>query len=110
MNWEGGGRRKGGREGGIRRVAFWNVAGLKRKDEGFWRGLEEWDVMVLSETWVEEKDWGVCRKESTERIYMGKAVGQERKSEGTSDGRNVVGGEKGVGSGRWGRGGGGRRG
>jgi len=31
------------------------VAGLGNKDKGFWRGLEEWDVMVLIETWVEEK-------------------------------------------------------
>lgn len=30
------------------RMAFWNVAGLKKKEE-FWRELEEWDVVVLME-------------------------------------------------------------
>ena len=37
------------------KVAFWNVAGVRGKDGEFWKGLEKWDVMVLSETWVEEK-------------------------------------------------------
>lgn len=32
------------------RVAFWNVASLKGKDENFWKELEKWDVVVLSET------------------------------------------------------------
>ena len=57
------GKGRGDKEGGV-----WNVAGLKRKDEGFWRGLEEWDVMVLSETWVEEKDWGYVER-SLPRVY-----------------------------------------
>ena len=52
--------KEGGKEKekrGIWKVAFWNVAGVKRKDEEFWRGLTEWDVIVMSETWVEEKEW-----------------------------------------------------
>lgn len=28
------------------RMAFWNVVGLKKKEEAFWR---EWDVVVLME-------------------------------------------------------------
>lgn len=31
------------------RMAFWNVVGLKTKEEEFWRELEEWDVVVLME-------------------------------------------------------------
>lgn len=31
------------------RMAFWNVAGLKKKEEEFWKELEEWDVVVLME-------------------------------------------------------------
>lgn len=27
------------------------------KDKEFWKGLKEWDVMVLTKTWMEEKDW-----------------------------------------------------
>lgn len=36
-------------------IAFWNVAGLGKKNRDFWRGIEEWDVVVMMETWVEEK-------------------------------------------------------
>lgn len=37
-------------------VVFWNVARLKNKDRSFWKGLSEWDVIVLTETWTEVKD------------------------------------------------------
>ena len=51
--------RKGGGEGSGRyKIAFWNVAGVRKKDGDFWKGMEDWDIIVLSETWVEEKDWG----------------------------------------------------
>lgn len=32
------------------KVAFWNVAGLRNKDRDFWKRLENWDIIVLSET------------------------------------------------------------
>lgn len=38
-------------------ITFWNVAGLGNKDREFWKRLEGWDVMVLMETWIEEKKW-----------------------------------------------------
>jgi len=38
-------------------VAFWNVAGLGNKMGDFWSKLRDWDVMVLVETWEEEKNW-----------------------------------------------------
>lgn len=43
------GRREERKRRGSYRIAFWNVAGLGKKDEEFWRGLE--DVVVMSETW-----------------------------------------------------------
>lgn len=52
---------RGGEEGSKISVVFWNVAGLKNKDDDFWKGLEKWDVMVLLETWAENKDWGGLR-------------------------------------------------
>lgn len=42
---------------GTLKIAFWNVAGLRNKDEDFWKGLIGWDVVVMMETWVEEKGW-----------------------------------------------------
>ncbi|EFN79868.1 hypothetical protein EAI_05892 [Harpegnathos saltator] len=56
-----------GREEGkgeeVYKVAFWNVAGLGNKDREFWEGLKEWDIMVLMETWIDERGWGRVRKE-----------------------------------------------
>lgn len=33
------------------------MAGLKIKDSEFWKGLGKWDVVVLMETWVKEREW-----------------------------------------------------
>ena len=42
-------------------MGFWNVTGLKNKDEEVWKELQSWDVVRLTETWVEEKDWEKVR-------------------------------------------------
>lgn len=41
---------------------FWNVAGVRNKDRAFWKGLEKWEVMVLPETWLKEKEWGKMKR------------------------------------------------
>lgn len=59
------------------RMAFWNVAGLKKEEE-FWRGLEEWDVVVLMETWIEEGTWEKIRKLSRGYKWRMQAARRER--------------------------------
>lgn len=54
----------GGRIEGVR-IAFWNVAGLGNKDKDFWKRINEWDVVVMLETWLEEKGW---ERQVNERI------------------------------------------
>lgn len=44
------------------KVAFWNVTELGNKDKEFWEGLREWDVLVITETWVNEKGWVKIRE------------------------------------------------
>lgn len=44
------------------RVGFWNVAGLRNKDEEFWNGLKNWDLVTLTETWTEEKEWSKIKE------------------------------------------------
>jgi len=39
------------------KVGFWNVSGIGNKDEEFWRGIEIWEVVMMSETWAEGKGW-----------------------------------------------------
>ncbi|TGZ50550.1 Uncharacterized protein DBV15_12351 [Temnothorax longispinosus] len=52
-------------------VGFWNIAGVKGKNEGFWKVVEEWDIITLLETWVEEKEWSKVKKRMPER-YVSK--------------------------------------
>lgn len=60
---------------------FWNVAGLGKKDENFWKGLKGWDVMVL----VEMGGWegmGEDEREVAEGIQMESAVSKKGGEEG----------------------------
>jgi len=43
--------------GELMRIGFWNVTGLRNKDEEFWKGLKRWDVIVMVETWIDRKGW-----------------------------------------------------
>lgn len=38
-------------------MCFWNIAGLMNKCEETWKYLEEFDMVGLVETWVEEESW-----------------------------------------------------
>lgn len=37
---------------------------LSNKDRDFWEGLKGWDVIVLSETWIEDKGWDRWKEKS----------------------------------------------
>lgn len=50
------------------KIGFWNVAGLGNKDKNFWRSLEEWQVIVLMETWIEKKRVEKNKEEISKRI------------------------------------------
>ena len=43
------------------KIVFWNVAGLGNKGKDFWKEIREWDIIVMSETWMEEKGWRKVR-------------------------------------------------
>jgi len=53
---EKGNKEKREREG-VWKIAFWNVAGVINKDKEFWEGVERWDVVIMMETWMDEKGW-----------------------------------------------------
>lgn len=38
------------------RIVFSNITVLKNKDREFWENLREWEVIVLMETWTEERE------------------------------------------------------
>jgi len=79
--------REEGRSGGWK-VMFWNVAGLRNKDVEFWKGLKNWDVIVFSETWVEEKSWDKVRKFLPRGFaHWEIPMGDKRKEKGKSERR-----------------------
>src|SRR5699024_10984002 len=36
---------------------FWNISGMGKKDKEFWSFINNFDVVGLVETWMEEKSW-----------------------------------------------------
>lgn len=38
-------------------MIFWNIGRYRNKDDGFWTVLGGGGVIMLSETWAEEKEW-----------------------------------------------------
>ena len=51
-----------GGEGGWLKLCFWNVAGLGNKDREVWKYLESFDLVGLTETWVEEGTWNGMKR------------------------------------------------
>ena len=39
------------------RIGFWNVHGLKNKDKDFWKYIETYEVIGMTETWTLEEEW-----------------------------------------------------
>jgi len=76
------------------KIGFWNVAGIENKDENFWRGIEEWDIVIFLETWVEEKGWEKV-KGKLPKGYNGKYKWRKKKQEGKSDRRDDDGSKEG---------------
>lgn len=55
---------------------------LRNKDRDFWKGLTDWDVIVLIETWTDDKEWerirDLCQKDTCgEHNGRRKGVGKE---------------------------------
>ncbi|KAH0820468.1 hypothetical protein GEV33_002323 [Tenebrio molitor] len=78
------------------RIVFWNVAGIKNKENEFWKYLGEFDVVGLVETWVEEKGWERLEKRMP-REFEWKCQYAERESKkGRAKGGIIMGVKKGL--------------
>lgn len=49
------------------------------KDKEFWEGMKEWDIMILMETWLDEKGWEKM-KEKIPKEYSWKVQTATRKN------------------------------
>lgn len=64
------------------------MTGLCNKD--FWEGLKEWDVIVLSETWIEGGGWNRWRS-SRGDVYGGWQGAKKESRSGRARGGMVMG-------------------
>lgn len=67
------------------------MAGLGNKDGDFWEGLREWDVLVLSETWVEEKGWDKVKGRLLGGYEWAAQMAKRRNRKGRAMGRMIMG-------------------
>jgi len=70
------------------------VIGLRNEDKEFWKNLGEWDVIMLMETWLEQRRWrGI--KEKLPNGYMWEAQWVEKRNrKGKAMGRDADGDKK----------------
>jgi len=76
-------------------VLFWNVADLRGKDREFWKELEGWEVICLSETWVEEKGWEGVKGKLSKGYVWEKEWARKEKRKGRAKGGILMGRDKG---------------
>lgn len=70
------------------RIAFWNVAGLMNKDKEFWRRLNEWQVILLMETWVDEKGWEKVKDKLSRGFDWRMQAATRKNKKGEDNGEN----------------------
>jgi len=87
---EKGDKKERGREG-IWKVAFWNLAGVINKDKEFWEGVESWDVVVLMETWLDEKGWERIRGRLPKGYKWKVQIARKRNRKGRACGGMLLG-------------------
>lgn len=73
------------------KIDFWNVAGIKNKDEDFREKLKRWDVMFLSETWLQKKDWEGVQKLLPKGYVWEVQEARRRNKKGRTMGGMIVG-------------------
>lgn len=39
----------------MRKIIFWNIAGINNNNKEFWVYISKYDLICLEETWIEEK-------------------------------------------------------
>jgi len=68
------------------KICFWNIAGAAGKCEEVWKYLEEFDVIGLTETWVEDTTWKKLNKNLSNKYnwYQIAAVKEGKKGRAKS--------------------------
>ncbi|XP_039311154.1 uncharacterized protein LOC120359015 [Solenopsis invicta] len=72
-------------------MVFWNIAGIWRQDEEFWKFIGRMDYICLIETWVEEKGWEKIRKKLPGTHRWGCSFAIREKKKGRARGGFIIG-------------------
>jgi exonuclease III len=78
------------------RIVFWNVAGIKTKEDEFWKYLGEFDVVGLVETWVEEKGWERLERRMPREFEWKCQYADRESKKGRAKGGIIMGVKKGL--------------
>lgn len=70
--------------------------GLGNKDRKFWEGLKKWEMIVLIETWVEEKGWRGWRDGIPKGYRWEIQYAERRNRKGSAMGGMIMGVRKGM--------------
>jgi len=72
------------------------VAGLGNKDGDFWKGIKDWDVVVMSETWLVKRGWERIRERLTREFRWGVQLAGRKNKKGRAIGGMVIGVRNGI--------------
>lgn len=75
----------------IIKIGFWNVAGLVNKDEDFWEYIEDFDIIGLTETWMEEKQWNLLKDKLLDKFTWKCQFATKEKNKGRASGGILTG-------------------
>lgn len=64
---------------------FWNVTGMRIKAKDFWRKLGDWEIMMLTETWIDKKRWEKIKN----RLPGGYEWGMQKARKKNKKGRTI---------------------
>lgn len=77
-------------------MVFWNTAGIKKKEREFWNYIEEFNIVGMSETWMEKKDWEKIKGNLPEMFNWKCQYAIKEKKKGRAKGGIVTGVKKGI--------------
>lgn len=72
-------------------IVWWNVAGVINKNREFWNRLTDWDVIVMMETWMEEKGWSKVKNCLPDGFTWSMQLAKRENKKGRAKGGMIVG-------------------
>lgn len=67
------------------KICFWNIVGIINKCDETWEYLDNFDIIGLTETWIEEEEWKKIKDKMSNKfnwnLHTGKKGKQEKRGE-----------------------------